>query len=1186
MYLKRIEIQGFKSFHDKIKLEFKSGITAIVGPNGSGKSNISDAMRWVLGEQSAKTLRGDKMEDIIFAGTKNRKPLGFAEVSMIIDNGDRLLDVDYSEIKITRKVYRSGESAYYINGTPCRLKDIHELFMDTGIGREGYSIIGQGRIDSILSTRSEDRRALFEEAAGIVKFKTRRSQAENKLEDVKKNLLRTNDIISELEKQVDPLREQAEKTKRYNALAEERKNLRLDIFCREYEKAEIFIAKAEKDIEAGNEQIKNERKIKDENEANQIDLKEKLKEIEEKAEENNEKKTALEIADKENENQIKIKENNIEFILKDIKRIKDEIKEGTEERTKKENDINNINIANRARIMEKEQNKRIADKMQSEFDELNSKLSESEERIKEYNDSLIEKMRQASGIEADIKIKSALIEQYEVRLENSSSEMEITESKLDEKNTRLKVLQKEKSNIEEKEKNFNEKIDLLEKSIKEIVSEKEKTEKVKSECENKINDFRTRYKLLSDLEKDYTGYYDSVRAVLKQHFDGVCGAVGELITVGKEYETAIETALGSTIQNIVTQSEEDAKKAIEYLKVNQKGRATFLPLTSVNGREIDENVKKDPDIIGIASDLTRYDEKYRKIILSILGRVIIADDLDTAIKLSRRYKNMYKIVTLDGQQINAGGSMTGGSISKKSGRIFSRGREIKEIEENIRDHEVKLVEYNNELLLKNEKIEEINEESNDIKEHLQDLVIQKNNKINQISQEEDNIRELTQRYEAAKKDRNELGEVIENEKRTERELGSSLDAIKKEIDEINQKLEEHNSLVESDKDGNNERLRRINEINMKLVEIENQIKANERDIERIKSEISSISDDIEKKNGNIDRLESDKSAYEEGIKEIREKLDSSNALYEKIKGISEELAKQKIEVSERIDSYGKELMYAVENISRIENEIARIEERKISTEEKNTQLCNSIWEDYEVTYAQAAQREKSELSDEERIKREKKIRNEIASLGNINANAIEEYNNIKKRYELNITQREDILKADNDLRDIIRQLTEDMEKQFEEQFRIINKNFSIVFSEIFGGGTANLRLVDENDILHSGIEIDAQPPGKALQRLTLLSGGEKALTAMSLLFAILRMKPSPFSILDEIEAALDDANVVRYANYLKKFADKNQFIVITHKTGTMEVSDVLYGVTMEEQGVSKIVSVKLNEAEKMTNKEN
>lgn len=1186
MYLKRLELQGFKSFPEKIKLEFNKGITAVVGPNGSGKSNIADAVRWVLGEKSAKSLRGNKMEDVIFNGTANRKPLGFAEVSMVMDNTDKKLNIDFSEVTVTRRVYRSGESDYLINGTKCRAKDILELFMDTGVGKEGYSIIGQGRIDEILSVKSEDRRMLFEEAAGIVKYRTRSIEANNKLEKERENLVRVNDIISELEGQVGPLEIQAEKAKKAIVLTDRMKLVKVNIFVRDVKKYEDEIKQLDKSIDEIKRSIEDEKN----NEVKNTELLEKLKtdlsSNEADIENANSELTEARSYREQKENDIRLIDQEIEHFNNDTDRINAENAASVDLLHKKNDSIVQLKSSITGKQLELETKKGLYNSKLEKFTSISNRVSDSEQQLNQYNSDIIDKMNKATDIKGNISKKSAMIEQLVARSEQIKSDISILKGQYNEKKTIYEVAEKEFERAEKEEKLSNDAISEMTSKLKKLDSQIVSARSNQDKISKSIQDKNSRLKILSELEKSYEGYYGGVKAILSQRdsknpdFRGISGAVGELINMSKEYETAIEIALGSAVQNIVASTENDVKKAIAYLKRTNRGRATFLPMTAIKGKTLGSakyDIINEKGVCGIAKDLITYSSEYENIMSSLLERVIIVDNIDNAINLANKTRHAYKIVTLDGELINVGGSMTGGSINTKTAGIFSRGREILTLKDQLKSLLEEQVVINDDVNKITQIIENLNYKVNEAKEQLQDIAIRKNEAVNNKKQADEFLKDIESRISALNEEENELNKTVESGKNELKDDKIKLENINNEINSINDKLESYQSQIQSDRDTREESNKELSAMRVEINQLENDIYTFNSDISRIKLEIDDIEGQISEFANQIKNIESEIEHRKNKKAEITSEIDEAVSKYEALKNKINTLNESKNAINSKIDDVNSDIRKQIETKTALDKELNRLELRKETTDSKCRQLYDSMWEEYEITYVVAKDYETLDLSDVDLQKEEKRLRSEIRALGNVNLNAVEEYNNVKQRFDFLTKNRDDILETEKKLVQVINQLEVLMTEQFAEQFKVISHNFSETFAEMFGGGKAELKLADNDDILNCGIDIIVQPPGKALQNMMLLSGGEKALTAMALLFAILKMKPSPFCILDEIEAALDDANVNRYAEYLSNFIDDTQFIVITHRKGTMEAADILYGVTMQEQGVSKLVSVKFDE---------
>lgn len=1185
MYLKRLELQGFKSFPDKIKLEFNKGITAVVGPNGSGKSNISDAIRWVLGEQSAKNLRGGKMEDIIFSGTQNRRGLGFAEVSLTIDNSDKKMKLDYTEITVSRRVYRSGDSEFLINGVSCRLKDIHEMFMDTGVGREGYSIIGQGRIQEILNSRSEDKRLLFEEATGIAKSKNRRNEANVKLEKERQNLIRVNDIIAELEFQIEPLKEQSEVAKKYMTLKERLKLLQVNIFLKESDRLTKELDVLTKNIDIVDEQI-----LKCIDEKDHIvnvckDLKKQLSENEESLKETNLKILDLKSNIEEKENEIRITKEKINFINSDISRLHNDISKKTcalqkFEEDKKIENAKVIKLEMHLHMKEKELKEK-----ELEFGVLTSEMTDSEMKIEFINNEIIEKIKTLSDIKGNIeRLKSVKEQLYEkdkyINVENNVviNQIKENETRLQDLNTNLNNLNEEYKEMKSYKNDFE---NIQSKKSEELKSKKDEHTNV---CKV-ISELSSRNKVLTELEQSYEGYYKPVKSILKiknsdkENLYGICGVIAELMSVPKELELCIEIALGSSLQNIVTKTELDAKKAIEYLKKTKEGRATFLPITTISNKKLNnkDEISKEVGVLGIASELIQFEDVYSGIFSNLLGRIIIVDNIDNGLKIFKKYKYSHKIVTLEGEYLNSGGAMTGGSINNKLGNILSRSREIKEITENLNKilkEETKLeLEINN---IYNE-IDSITTKTNEINLKILNIEKDKISLEHIIEETKSQIHRFNEDKVKLKTEKTQLEEQSAKCNSSLHEYELQLISKENEILEIQNTLEQYQSKVVYSKDIKENKLKELTDIKIQFSEISQNIKNENDELNWISSEMQIVKLEIKNFEIEVEKKENEKLHKEQTIKnnEIEIQIEKSKRDQFIVSLNNTENTKKKLTI--QLEKFIEDERKNFEMLSNLKNELTKLNFKKERLEEDSRNIYDYMWEEYSITLKVAKEYPVLENTVFELRADEKSIKTELQALGSVNVNSIEEYKTVTKRCEFLTNQRDDILEAEKQLLQIIDELTTLMEKQFSEQFQLISESFSKVFSEMFGGGSAFLQLKDSSKPLESPIDIIAKPPGKNLQNMSLMSGGELALTATSLLFGILRLKPSPFCILDEVEAALDDANVNRYANFLKNFCHETQFILITHRKGTMECADVLYGVTMQEHGVSKLVSAKLTE---------
>ena len=1181
MYLKRLEMQGFKSFADKTVLEFMPGITSIIGPNGSGKSNVSDAIRWVLGEQSMKSLRGTKSEDIIFAGTQNRKSLGFAEASLVFDNSDGKLPVEYTEVTVTRKIYRSGESGYFINKTPCRLKDVLELFMDTGIGKDGYSIMGQGKIDEILSNKSEDRRHIFEEAAGIVKYRVRKAESEKKLEHTKLNLLRINDILSEIELNIEPLKNQAEKAKKYLNLRDELKDIEVGLFIYNIN---TYKEKLEKIIE--DEDILKTQNDEASNTMQKIaELKEKLKQEIDEITSNIENTQNLGLeSEKEKErlnSEINITKeriaNNKENFSRydnEIEEIKTRISELEEEKKTKLDKKNNL-------FSNKEKFQKELDEKEKELEELTKKLSskeleiEEKKKIVEQNtDNKYEKLNNISTIEANL-------ENIEKRKKQINSEIDFNISELDSTRLTREEISKTFQEIEAKRNG-------IVKSLDKISSEKEKAEAKIKEYEDNINRLSSEYrikesrlKFLKETEKEKEGYIRSVKNLLldceknSNLKKGSHGVLANIIKTPKEYETAIEMALGASLQNIVTDTEQDAKKLVEHLRKNNLGRASFLPLASVKGKKLEKYNSKGIDgILGIASDLVGFNSKYEQIVLSFLGRTVIVNNMDNAIALAKKNNYSFRIVTIKGDLINPSGAITGGSIAQKTVNILGRAREIEDLEKELKNIKSKIEKIEKEKGDYLNNNENVIEEISSLESSLQEIDITYASDKQKLISVEENISKVEKRIERLKEELKEL----DNQKQ---ENIKNKDQEELDIEKIEDENKELNIVIEQFANLNKDNQDYIDDLNMDITNLKISVSSFDESetsidemVERINIDIENNNTSIENKINQKESISKDNLVLENTIKELEEKI---KEIDERVASSGEEVIKLKqdrIDKNNELSKAEKDYENQFEVIEGLKEQLVKIDVKKEKLEQDIESIINKLWEEYEITPNNAEEYKKPD-NVQATTKQVNKLRNQIKDLGSINIDSIEEYNQTKQRYDFMCEQRLDLEDGISKLKKVISDMTATMKTQFAKQFEIINKNFGEVFKELFGGGKAELKLTDEENILECGIDINVQPPGKKLQNMSLLSGGEKAFTAIALLFAILKINPSPFCVLDEIEAALDDVNVYRYADYLKKFTDNTQFLVITHRKGTMEAADTVYGITMEKSGISKLLSMKL-----------
>ena len=1182
MYLKRLEMQGFKSFADKTVIELMPGITSVIGPNGSGKSNIADCIKWILGEQSMKSLRGAKTQDVIFAGTQNRKSLGFAEASLVFDNTDGALPIEFSEVTITRKIYRSGETGYYINKAPCRLKDVVELFMDTGIGRDGYSIIGQGKIDEILSNKSEDRRHIFEEAAGIVKYRTRKEESEKKLEQTKLNVLRINDIITEIEGNLEPLQQQSDKAKQYLNLKEELKNIEVGLFL-------YNIEKNKKDLEetSKNEEIMKSNLNLEEGKLEKIKI--QKEEIKTEIDEITNKIEQMQNIGFESQKQIEQFNSNINIAKNKIKsnqeiteRNKAEIIELQKKIDGLKKDIEQKESRKTNLKQNKENFEQELKQKEEELENLTKKLSTKELEIEEIKKRVETNTDKKYELQTEISKKQANIENYEKRQKQLKQEI----------SSQILEIDTIKIKKEDIEKEFN----IIENNRNKILKELENNQKQKNEITTKLkqydenivkltNEMRmktSRHNFLVETEKEKEGYIKSVKQLLldcekdQELNKGMYGVIANLISVPKEYETAIEMALGANLQNIVTETEQDAKKLIEYLRKNNLGRASFLPISSIKGKKLETIKGKKVGVVGIASDLIKFDKRYEQIILNLLGRTVIVDNMQNAINLSKENNNTFRIITLEGDIINVSGSMTGGSIAKKTVNILGRSKEIEQLKQEIEKIKNKIEKIEKERQEYENSSEDILEETENLSKQLQEIEITYATEKQKLQSIDENIQNFQERIN------NQKEEQVNSEK-SKAKLLEEKAKLEKEIIEITKQNQKEQEVIDEFTSSNKDSQKYIDDLNEDITNLKISVSSFNESEASIEEMAEMLNKEIETHTKNMEnkklQIENDEKENVELLKQIEDTQKSIEDVKMQVANSGENIEKLKEDRTEKNQKLSKkedEQTGEFRIIEDLKSQVTKLEVRKSKIEEDITEIINKMWEEYELTPNQAGNFPKPEniqLSQ----RKVNNLRTDIRELGSVNVNSIEEYKNLKQRYDFMCEQRLDLEESMTKLRKVISEMTETMKNQFKEKFEIINKNFGEVFKELFGGGQAEVTLTDENNILESGIEITVQPPGKKLQNMTLLSGGEKAFTAIALLFAILKINPAPFCVLDEIEAALDDVNVYRYAEYLKKYTKDTQFLVITHRKGTMEVADTVYGVTMEEKGISKLLSIKLKQ---------
>jgi len=1176
MRFKKIEMHGFKSFAEPVTIEFNEGLTGIVGPNGSGKSNISDAIRWVLGEQSTKMMRAGKMEEVIFAGTSSRKSRGMAEVTLVIDNSDGSLPIDYHEVAITRRMFRSGESEYHINGNQCRLMDIRNLIVDTGIGVDGYSLIGQGKIADIISSKTEDRREIFEEAAGIVAYRTRKAQAERKLASTTTNMDRVRDIIGEIEGRIDGLREESIKAREYLKLRDRHKELEINIILKNVDKLELNNEYAKDDLaelDLALDNLKQERSQIEEKLAELARKKETLDTVETEA-----RGRHLTAIDSLNtiKSKVEVDTERLSAIEENMVRLDEEIRllEEKKEREK----------ANRASVEEnrkklEEEEKQAQEVLQDKiglYDEAMKELASLSEQLDAYKNQMFELSSEINRARSEIGSLKVLRETLDKRrtslIEEKSSGEDTGQQSREKLNSIRDALEETKKKVEDEKS----RLDSLNVTIQQLRQEEKQLSVDSENIRINLGQLSARKRTIEEMEHNYEGYNNAVRYVMKSELKGIRGVVADLIRVPREYETAVETALGPTIQHIVCDDDDSAKKAVRALRENKAGRMTFLPLSSIRpDRSRDESLKDEPGFIGFGPDCVEADSEYSDIADYILAKVVIADNMDHAVSISKKSKGV-RVVTLDGEIINSAGAITGGRNKHKTADILQRKSEIQELQKTIADLTKNQEEKSRALEECTARIGKLSEESSSLEGSLradeQALIIQENdirmaeNTLSDIQSSEERLnRELESIAEEGRRSEDMIGELtasIETNEKTMKEAEEKSEEIMKiheskqaDFDHINEEITKARIAVTSCEERRShfeyvasEALRTIEELENDLV-----IRARQKtDLEEEKKQITS---------GHVD-MDSMIHEKEEDLQRIQDYLD--------------EVTVEKRQMDEEMTSMAGEKEELSGRNEELQNRKYEAEIRKAKNETQLENLKEKLWEDFEVSYVQAMEFKSEDFVMSSAVKENRQIKNRMKEMGEVNIGAIEEYDTVKERYDFLTAQEADIQEAMDSLNSIIKQMDKTIKERFRSSFDQIVVNFEEIFTDLFGGGHAELRLSDESDPLASEIDIVAQPPGKKLQNINLLSGGEKTLTAIALMFAVLKAKPTPFCILDEVEAALDDANIDRFIHALRKFEDI-QFTLVTHQKATMEHADVLYGVTMPEKGISKVLSLDMAE---------
>lgn len=1184
MYLKSIEVQGFKSFANKMVFDFHEGITGIVGPNGSGKSNVADAVRWVLGEQSAKQLRGGNMQDVIFAGTESRKPQGFASVAITLDNSDHRLDIAFEEVTVSRRLYRSGESEYLINGNSCRLKDINELFYDTGIGKEGYSIIGQGQIDRILSGKAEERRELFDEAAGIVKFKRRKAASIKKLEEEKQNLLRLTDILSELTKQLSPLEKQSEIAKIYLGKKEDLKKLDVNLFLAESDYQKGQLEKIEGALKTAEDDLQESRTLFEKTKEEYELLEKKLEDMEACITQKRENISSSMLKKQHLEGQIALAKEQIKAFLQNdahYKERSESIGEDLKKRHREKEELESLYQSLKADLDKNLQKKEEEEEKIRQTEEKKAILNESLENLK--ND-LLDILNRRASTKGKMQRFDAMVEQIGIRKAAVGQQMltmrtqqEGMESKLKEEKELLLETERLLSEKRQKTEKKEQKISVL---AMQIQRDLHKLETMQATFHRESS----RLESLINLTERYDGYGNSIKRLMehKGKDEQILGVVADLIQVPKEYELAIETALGGSIQNIVTQNEQAAKDCISFLKKNKYGRATFLPLTALSAKNTFSNREalKEEGVIGVAGTLVKTEAAYKVLAEHLLGKTLVVDTIDRAILIAKKYRHSFRMVTLEGDLLNPGGAMTGGAF-KNSSNLLGRRREIEELQKRVKSLEQELSKMQEETKKSRQERGLLKESLEETQKEIQALQIKRNTANMGLKSARENLEKLQVSYEKLQTELNEIQAQLNDIEKNSAHISHAMKSSEEDEERLKEESKKGQEELEKLQTLEKKQLESMESIRLQYANITQKAGFNEQNKKRLKEEIASLEEELEtirldsqKSGKNSQEKEKEIETYRLGIKDIEKEIKALEEDRASLSQAKEVLSKEHKSFFEKRDQLS-------ERMNLLDKECYRLNNQKEKIEENREAKISYLWEEYELTPQRAAELRQEDLNDRGQMKKDiHLLREQIRSLGNVNVNAIEEYKEVSKRHSFLSEQYEDLVKAEETLKGIIAELDEGMRKQFHEKFAQIQQEFDKAFKELFGGGKGTLSLDDTSeDMLETGISIISQPPGKKLQNMMQLSGGEKALTAIALLFAIQNLKPSPFCLLDEIEAALDDSNVDRYATYLHKLTKNTQFIIITHRRGTMNAANRLYGITMQEKGVSTLVSVNLIENE-------
>ena len=1181
MYLKNIEVQGFKSFAQKINFEFHNGITGIVGPNGSGKSNVGDAVRWVLGEQSAKSLRGGNMQDVIFSGTETRKPLSYASVAITLDNSDHKLPVEFNEVTVTRRLYRSGESEYLINGSNCRLKDINEMFYDTGIGKEGYSIIGQGQIDRILSGKPEERRELFDEAAGIVKFKRRKNTTVKKLEEERQNLVRVTDILSELTRQLGPLEKQSETAKIYLAKREALKELDVNMFLLEYSSTAESLKELGEKHRLAQENLEDTQKEYEQTRVEYDRLEQELEEL----------NTRMDALRMESQEQALHKQQ----LEGQINVLNEQILAGVQNEDHYRSRLKTIEEELAAREASRKELEEEKSDLYSQLKEVRSRLKDEEEKlntaqenirtctqaVEEGKNEIIEILNSRANTKGKAQRFDAMMEQADIRKAEISQRILRLKSEEEEQQTILRKAQEQYDSITESIHSANEECDRLNQEVGNI-QEKLKEQTVELEKEQtSYHREASRLESLRNLTERYDGYGNSIRRVMeqKERVPGIQGVVADLIQVNKDYEVAIETALGGSIQNIVTDNEQTAKTLIEFLKKNRYGRATFLPMSSISprGEFSPREALKEPGVIGVASELVTTAPQYQQIARFLLGRVLVVDHIDHAIAIGRKYRHSLRMVTIEGESLSPGGSMTGGAF-KNNSNLLGRRREIEELEKGVAKLKSEVAMIQKAMEDNRNRRNVLRDAIADFQDKLRQQYIEQNTAKMNIAQQEEKAEEIRGGYEQINRDKEQIRRQMLEIRQDHEQIARELESSRQDEQELESFIEEKQAELDQWKEEETKLTRELEKIRLQASSLDQKNRFDQENLNRLNSETQTLENEQKSIYESLAHSSEEMEQKKLTIQELKTEAANSGIQAQEAKLQLEKWQKEKEERNGKHKDFFEKRDQLSGQIGLLDKECFRLKSQMDKLEESREERISYMWEEYEITPNNALSYRKEELTDLPEMKKQvAQIKEEIRRLGSVNVNAIEDYKDLLERHTFLSGQYNDLITAEKTLEQIIQELDEGMRKQFTEKFAEIQREFDKAFKELFGGGKGTLELDEEADILEAGIRITSQPPGKKLQNMMQLSGGEKALTAIALLFAIQNLKPSPFCLLDEIEAALDDSNVGRFAGYLQKLTKNTQFIIITHRRGTMNAADRLYGITMQEKGVSTLVSVDLVE---------